>query len=136
MVREGTERDGLEILVEALGMRQDVALPGFVPNPFPYMAHARVFVLSSGWEGMPGALIQALACGAPVVATDCEWAPRAAPRRSLGATGAGGERGGAGAGVDRRSGRAPAPDTSRGAGAVYVGRCRREVLGRPRSFRE
>jgi glycosyltransferase involved in cell wall biosynthesis len=73
---EGTERDGLEILVEALGMRQDVALPGFVPNPFPYMAHARVFVLSSGWEGMPGVLIQALACGAPVVATDCESGPR------------------------------------------------------------
>ncbi len=51
-------------------------MPGFVTNPFAYMARAAVFVLSSAWEGMPGVLIQALACGAPVVATDCESGPR------------------------------------------------------------
>jgi glycosyltransferase involved in cell wall biosynthesis len=73
---EGTERAALASLAEALGVKEEVAFPGFVPNPFPYMARAGVFVLSSAWEGMPGVLIQALACGAPVVATDCESGPR------------------------------------------------------------
>jgi glycosyltransferase involved in cell wall biosynthesis len=73
---EGSERPGLEALVKSLGLTADVALPGFVENPFAYMARAGVFVLSSAWEGMPGVLIQALACGAPVVATDCESGPR------------------------------------------------------------
>lgn len=73
---EGTERAALESLAEAIGLKAEIALPGFVPNPFPYMARAGVFVLCSAWEGMPGVLIQALACGAPVVATDCESGPR------------------------------------------------------------
>jgi glycosyltransferase involved in cell wall biosynthesis len=73
---EGAERAALESLAEAIGLKEDTSFPGFVPNPFPYMARAGVFVLSSAWEGMPGVLIQALACGAPVVATDCESGPR------------------------------------------------------------
>jgi glycosyltransferase involved in cell wall biosynthesis len=54
----------------------DVDLPGFVANPFAYMARAAVFVLSSAFEGLPGALIQAMACGCPVVSTDCPSGPR------------------------------------------------------------
>jgi glycosyltransferase involved in cell wall biosynthesis len=73
---EGTERAVLTSLAGVLGVEREVALPGFVSNPFPYMARAGVFVLSSAWEGMPGVLIQALACGASVVATDCESGPR------------------------------------------------------------
>jgi glycosyltransferase involved in cell wall biosynthesis len=73
---EGPERARLESLVEELGIGEHVRLPGFVSNPFSYMARAAVFVLSSAWEGMPGVLIQAMACGAPVVATDCESGPR------------------------------------------------------------
>jgi glycosyltransferase involved in cell wall biosynthesis len=73
---EGPERPHLEGLVGSLGLTSEVDLPGFVTNPFAYMARAAVFVLSSAWEGMPGVLIQALACGAPVVATDCESGPR------------------------------------------------------------
>lgn len=73
---EGTERSSLESLAEELGVAADVRLPGRVPNPYNYMAKAAVFVLSSAWEGMPGVLIQALACGAKVVATDCESGPR------------------------------------------------------------
>jgi glycosyltransferase involved in cell wall biosynthesis len=73
---DGSERPHLESLLRDLGVAVDARLPGFVPNPFSYMARAAVFVLSSAWEGMPGVLIQALACGAPVVATDCKSGPR------------------------------------------------------------
>ena len=68
---EGEERPKLESLVKELRLNEVVSLPGFVRNPFAYMARAAVFVLPSVWEGLPGALIQALACGVPVVATDC-----------------------------------------------------------------
>lgn len=68
-------RAALLALAEELGVAQDVALPGHQPNPFAYMARASLFVLSSAWEGLPGVLIQALACGCPVVSTDCPSGP-------------------------------------------------------------
>lgn len=73
---EGRERPQLEALAKELGCIEDVCLPGFVDNPYAYMARASVFVLSSAWEGMPNALIEALACGCPVVSTDCPSGPR------------------------------------------------------------
>lgn len=72
---EGPERDRLEDLAHDLYVEDDVHLPGFVSNPFPYMARAGVFVLSSRFEGLPGVLIQAMACGCPVVSTDCPSGP-------------------------------------------------------------
>jgi len=68
---EGEDRPKLERLVQELGLEKEVALPGFGPNPFKFMRHAALFVLSSRWEGLPYALIEALFCGCPVVATDC-----------------------------------------------------------------
>lgn len=62
-------------LAAELGVAGDVALPGFAPNPFAYMARAAVFALSSINEGLPGVLIQAMACGCPVVSTDCPSGP-------------------------------------------------------------
>jgi glycosyltransferase involved in cell wall biosynthesis len=73
---EGHQRDKLESLVRNLGLEEDVALPGRVDNPFAWMARAAVFVLSSAWEGLPGVVIEALACGCPVVSTDCPSGPR------------------------------------------------------------
>jgi glycosyltransferase involved in cell wall biosynthesis len=73
---EGEERPALEALARQLGLEDGISLPGFVGNPYPYMSQASVFVLSSRWEGLPGALIEALYCGAPVVATDCPSGPR------------------------------------------------------------
>jgi glycosyltransferase involved in cell wall biosynthesis len=62
-------------LAAELGIAGDVELPGFADNPIAYMARARVFVLSSRFEGLPGALIQALACACQVVSTDCPTGP-------------------------------------------------------------
>jgi glycosyltransferase involved in cell wall biosynthesis len=73
---EGKERPQLESLVGQLGIEADVALPGFTANPFAYLSRASVFVLSSAWEALPTVLIEALACGCPVVATDCPSGPR------------------------------------------------------------
>ncbi|MFN4032520.1 MAG: glycosyltransferase [Fimbriimonadales bacterium] len=73
---EGEQRAELTQLAEQLGVAQDVQLPGYEPNPFRYMRRASLFVLSSRYEGLPNALIQAMACGCPVVATDCPSGPR------------------------------------------------------------
>jgi glycosyltransferase involved in cell wall biosynthesis len=73
---EGRERAKLEALASELGIAEDVSFPGFEPNPYAFMARASVFVLSSGWEGLPNALIEALACGCPVVSTNCPSGPQ------------------------------------------------------------
>jgi len=73
---EGEERANLERLAVELGIQNDVLMPGFVDNPFAFMSKASVFVLSSAWEGLPTVLVEALACGCPVVATDCRSGPR------------------------------------------------------------
>ena len=72
---EGNKRSDIEALIRSLGLTEDVALPGLVDNPLSYMVHARVFVLSSAWEGLPTVLIEALLCGCPVVSTDCPSGP-------------------------------------------------------------
>jgi len=72
---EGPERPNLERLASELGVAADVDMPGFDPNPFRYMKRAGVFVLSSRYEGLPNVLIQAMACGCPVVSTDCPNGP-------------------------------------------------------------
>jgi len=73
---EGENRSALEILIKQLGLEKDVSLMGFVQNPYPYMAHASLFVLPSRWEGLPTVLVEALYLGAPIVATDCPGGSR------------------------------------------------------------
>jgi glycosyltransferase involved in cell wall biosynthesis len=72
---EGEQRENLQSWTSRLKLTDEVSMPGFVDNPFPYMKNAAVFVLSSSWEGLPAVLIQALACGCPVVSTDCPSGP-------------------------------------------------------------
>lgn len=73
---EGEQRKQLEALATELGIEEDVAMPGFVTNPYAAFAHAALFTLSSDWEGLSNVLIEALACGCPVVSTDCPSGPQ------------------------------------------------------------
>jgi glycosyltransferase involved in cell wall biosynthesis len=72
---EGTERQVLEQLARDLGIEQETTLLGFVENPYAYMKHATVCVLSSAWEGFGNVLVEAMASGTPVVSTNCESGP-------------------------------------------------------------
>lgn len=72
---EGKCRPELEARIEALRIKEDVSMPGFVDNPYAYMSRASAFVLSSRWEGLPTVLIEAIACGCPVISTDCPSGP-------------------------------------------------------------
>lgn len=72
---EGRERARLEALAGELGVGADVRLPGYVTNPYPWMRRADVFALTSRREGSGAVLVEALACGTPVVATDCPSGP-------------------------------------------------------------
>jgi glycosyltransferase involved in cell wall biosynthesis len=73
---EGEKRLELEALIREYALEQDISMPGFVPNPYPYMAHAATFVLSSRWEGLPTVLVEAMALGIPIISTDCPSGPR------------------------------------------------------------
>jgi glycosyltransferase involved in cell wall biosynthesis len=70
-IKKAKRYRALQELIAELGVADDVRLEGFVSNPLPYMKRSAVFALSSAWEGLPGALIEAMACGCPVVSTDC-----------------------------------------------------------------
>jgi glycosyltransferase involved in cell wall biosynthesis len=77
IIGESNEKQAarLHALAGELGVEDDFALLGYQANPLPYMARAAVFVLSSRYEGFPNVLLEALACGTPVVSTDCPSGP-------------------------------------------------------------
>lgn len=68
-------REVLLALAAELGVADDVQIPGATDNPFAWMARASVFALSSRFEGLGNVLIEAMACGCPVVSTDCKSGP-------------------------------------------------------------
>jgi glycosyltransferase involved in cell wall biosynthesis len=76
LLGRGRLLDDYRALAAQLGVVDDVDLPGFAANPYSYLARARLFVLSSAWEGSPNALTEALALGVPVASTDCPSGPR------------------------------------------------------------
>lgn len=72
---EGNCRTELDKLIHRLQMQKRILLAGFVNNPYPVMEKADLFVLSSRYEGMPNVLLEAMALGKPIVATDCPSGP-------------------------------------------------------------
>lgn len=75
LLGDGPLHDAIANKIEELNLSDSVQMLGFDVNPFKYFAQCDLFVLSSVHEGMPGVLIQAMACGAPVVSTDCPSGP-------------------------------------------------------------
>lgn len=78
LLGDGPLRPQLEARVERLGLADVVRLPGVVANPYAALGRAALFVLPSRWEGLPATLVEALACGCPVVAADCPGGVREA----------------------------------------------------------
>lgn len=68
------QRGALENQIAEMGLTGSVFLPGNIANPFKYMHRCAVFVSSSRWEGLPNAVLEAMACGASIVATNCPGA--------------------------------------------------------------
>lgn len=72
---EGPERGALEVLAASLDIADRVDMPGFVANPFAVVARAKLYAMPSNAEGFPNGLVEAMACGVPVVATNCASGP-------------------------------------------------------------
>ncbi|MES9834260.1 MAG: glycosyltransferase [Candidatus Thiodiazotropha sp. DIVDIV] len=72
---QGNKEAQLKLLAQELELGDDFRLVGFVDNPYVYLKHAGLFVLSSLWEGSPNVLTEALALGTPSVSTDCPSGP-------------------------------------------------------------
>lgn len=76
IIGKGKQENELRALAESLGVGDDVDLPGFQANAYDFMAYAALFVHTSLLEGLGFVIIEALALGTPVVATDCPSGPR------------------------------------------------------------
>ena len=75
LLGSGSLKDELTKLVSKLGLTEKVMFPGFDENPFKWMHLADCFVLSSDYEGLPGALVQALSISKFIISTDCKDGP-------------------------------------------------------------
>lgn len=72
---DGEERNSLEELACRLGVKESIIFLGFQKNPFNFIARSHIFVLSSGWEGFGNVIVEAMACGVPVISTRCLSGP-------------------------------------------------------------
>ncbi|MBW1967851.1 MAG: glycosyltransferase [Deltaproteobacteria bacterium] len=76
LVGDGPDKKQIEALIKGWDLADSVILAGWQDNVYPFMARAKALVLCSRYEGWPNVLVEAMACGCPVVATDCQTGPR------------------------------------------------------------
>ena len=72
---EGPERESLEQIIASCGLNDRVFLKGYTSSPYAVLQNADLYVMSSDFEGFPLALGEAMACGLPVISTDCKTGP-------------------------------------------------------------
>ncbi len=73
---QGELEGSLKDLSKKMGLEKDIYFLGWQKNPFKFLANSKIFVLSSLWEGLPYVLLEAMACGLPIVSFDCKSGPR------------------------------------------------------------
>ncbi|NEO02748.1 MAG: glycosyltransferase family 4 protein, partial [Moorea sp. SIO3I7] len=83
IIGEGQLRPELLALINRLNLSNRVVLVGRLSNPFPVLKKSEFFVMASRWEGFPMAHCEALACGLPVIATDCLTGPKEIIRHNV-----------------------------------------------------
>ena len=76
IIGTGREEGRLRDLIREIGCEDSISLPGYSDNPYAFMSKADVYVSATLWEGMPNALLEALALGLPVISSDCDSGPR------------------------------------------------------------
>jgi len=76
IIGDGELKESLELKIKNLGLEGRVQLLGRQENPYKFLNRADCFVFGSNHEGFPNVLLEALACGVPVISTDCQSGPR------------------------------------------------------------
>ncbi len=75
IIGEGRDKDRLKALAQKCGVENKIVFKGFLPNPMPWIANSKLFVLSSKFEGLPTVLIEALTLRKIIVSSDCPTGP-------------------------------------------------------------
>ena len=76
IIGNGPIKSKLETLIRKFALENDIHLLGLQKNPFKYLKKSDIFILSSEHEGFPNVLLEALACGLPIISTNCETGPK------------------------------------------------------------
>lgn len=76
IIGDGPLKNEIKALINKLNLKEDILLIGFQKNPFKYIGLSDIFILSSSYEGFPNSIIEVLACGLPIISTDCKMGPK------------------------------------------------------------
>lgn len=76
IIGDGPLREELEMLIEKMSLKNDIVFLGVKKNIFKYLTKSNIFVFSSIYEALPTVLLEALACGLPIISTNCETGPK------------------------------------------------------------